>query len=345
MADKTVDLRSDTTTRPTAEMRDAMKAAEVGDDAFGEDPTVNLLQEKAAERLGMEAALLVPSGTMGNGLALMVHTEPGGTFLSHERGHVMGRTPFHTAAGIEPRTFATEFGVIAPDELAGLVQQDRSTGGNPGLLCIENSHNHSGGYAWLPEEVEAAAGAARDLGLKVHMDGARMFNSCVALGVEAPQYAGHVDSVMFCVSKGLSAPVGSLLCGSRAFIDRARKVRSSIGGTMRQAGTVAAAGIIALDRMVDRLAEDHRHARMLFEELDGIAGISPRQPPNPTNFVMVDALDLGWSSSDLGERVGAEGVLAIERPPNDLRLVLHRHLGTEDVEFAVEAFARTAAAA
>ena len=345
MADRTVDLRSDTTTRPTAEMRAAMQAAEVGDDAFGEDPTVNLLQEKAAERLGMEAALLVPTGTMGNGLALLVHTEPGGTFLSHERGHVMGRAPFHTAAGIEPRTFATEFGVIAPDELAGLVQSDRAAGGNPSLLCLENSHNHSGGYAWLPEEVAAAAGAAHDLGLKVHMDGARLFNSCVALGVEPRQYAGQVDSVMFCVSKGLSAPVGSLLCGSGEFIDKARKVRSSIGGTMRQAGTVAAAGIIALDRMVDRLAEDHRHAGMLCEGLAEIEGITPRQPPNPTNFVMVDAAGLGWSSSDFGEQVAAEGVLAIQRPPNDLRLVLHRHLGPEDVELAIEAFARVAAAA
>ena len=343
MADRTVDLRSDTTTRPTAEMRAAMQAAAVGDDAFGEDPTVNLLQEKAAERLGMEAALFVPSGTMGNGLALLVHTEPGDTFISHERGHVMGRAPFHTAAGIEPRTFAAEFGVIAPEELADLVQQDRAAAGKPSLLCLENSHNHSGGYAWLPEEVAAAAGAARDLGLKVHMDGARMFNSCVALGVEARQYAGHADSVMFCVSKGLSAPVGSLLCGSRDFIDKARKVRSSIGGTMRQAGTVAAAGIIALDSMVDRLAEDHRHARLLCGGLAEIEGITPRQPPNPTNFVMVDAIRLGWSSTDLGERVAAEGVLAIQRPPNDLRLVLHRHLGPEDVEFAIEAFARAAA--
>ena len=326
-------------------MRAAMQTAAVGDDAFGEDPTVNLLQEKAAERLGMEAALLVPSGTMGNGLALLVHTEPGDTFLSHERGHVMGRVPFHTAAGVEPRTFATEFGVIAPYELTDLVQKDRAAAGKPSLLCLENSHNHSGGYAWLPEEVAAAAGAARDLGLKVHMDGARMFNSCVALGIEPPQYAGHVDSVMFCVSKGLSAPVGSLLCGSGEFIDKARKVRSSIGGTMRQAGTVAAAGIIALDRMVDRLAEDHLHARLLCEGLARIEGIAPRQPPNPTNFVMVDATGLGWSSSDFGERVAAEGVLAIQRPPNDLRLVLHRHLGPEDVELAIEALARAAAAA
>ena len=345
MADRTVDLRSDTTTRPTDEMRAAMQSAEVGDDAFGEDPTVNLLQDKAAEKLGMEASLLVPSGTMGNGLALLVHTESGDTFLSHERGHVMGRTPFHTTAGITPHTFATEYGVVTLDEVTDLVQQACAAGGKPSLLCIENSHNHSGGYAWLPQEVETAGSAARAHGLKVHMDGARMFNSCVAHGIAALEYGKHVDSVMFCVSKGLSAPVGSLLCGSRDFIDKARRVRSSIGGTMRQAGTVAAAGLIALEKMVGRLAEDHENARLLYEGLRGIDGITSRQPPNPTNFVMVDATQLGWSSSDLGERVAAEGVLVIERPPNDLRLVLHRHLGRDDVDYTVEAFSKVAAAA
>jgi threonine aldolase len=342
MAERIVDLRSDTTTRPTAEMRAAMASAEVGDDAFGEDPTVNRLQVLAAEKVGMEAALFVPTGSMGNGLALLVHTEPGDTVFCHERSHVMGREPFFRTAGITPRTFAAEFGVISPDELTALVEM---CGDNPSALCIENSHNFSGGCAWLPEEVGTATAAARDHGLKIHMDGARLFNSCVALGVEARAYCRHVDSVMFCVSKGLSAPVGSLLCGNTEFIESARGLRSGIGGTMRQAGIVAAAGIVALENMVDRLAEDHEHARLLCEGLHAIDGMTPRQPPHPTNFVMVDGCERGWSSAELKQRLTAEGVLVIERPPDDLRLVVHRHLDGSDVEFAVEAFRRIAEAA
>ena len=342
MPERIVDLRSDTTTRPTAEMRAAMESAEVGDDAFGEDPTVNRLQALAAEKVGMEAALFVPTGSMGNGLALLVHTEPGDTIFCHERSHVMGRKPFFRTAGIAPRTFAAEFGVISPDELMALVEMP---GGRPSAVCIENSHNFSGGCAWLPEEVKTATTAARDHGLKIHMDGARLFNSCVALGVDASDYCRHVDSVMFCVSKGLSAPVGSLLCGNTEFVESARVLRSGIGGTMRQAGIVAAAGIVALEKMVDRLAEDHEHARQLCEGLRAIDGITPRQPPHPTNFVMVNATRLGWSSGDLKGRATAEGVLVIERPPDDLRLVLHRHIDRVDVEFTVEAFRRIAAAA
>ncbi len=318
--------------------------AEVGDDAFGEDPTVNRLQDLAAQKLGMEAALLLPTGSMANGLALLLHTEPGDTFFCHERAHVMGRQPFHTTGGVTPSTFATPFGVIEPDFLNELVNAARDQDGNPSLLCIENSHNFSGGYAWQLDEVEAAATAARDHGLKIHMDGARLFNSCVSLGIDASDYARHVDSVMFCVSKGLSAPVGSLLCGGADFIADARKLRSGIGGTMRQAGTIASAGIIALEEMVDRLAEDHEHARLLFEGLQTIDGITPRQPPNPTNFVMVEATQLGWSSDELSERVETQGVLVIKRPPNDLRLVLHRHLTRDDVDYTIETF-RTAAAA
>ncbi len=345
MTQRTVDLRSDTTTHPTDEMREAMKVAEVGDDAFGEDPTVNRLQDLAAEKLGMEAALLLPTGSMANGLALLLHTEPGDTFFCHERAHVMGRQPFHATGGVTPSTFATPFGVIEPDLLTELVNAVRDQDGNPSLLCIENSHNFSGGYAWKLDEVEAASAAARDHGLKIHMDGARLFNSCVALGIDASDYARHVDSVMFCVSKGLSAPVGSLLCGAADFIEDARKLRIGIGGTMRQAGTIASAGIIALENMVDRLAEDHEHARLLCEGLQTIDGLAPRQPPNPTNFVMVEAPQLGWSSEELSERVQAQGVLAIERPPNDLRLVLHRHLTRDDVDYTVETFRTVAAAA
>lgn len=339
MSQKTVDLRSDTITKPTDEMREAMRDAEVGDDSFGDDPTVNRLQTMAAERLGMEAAVFVPTGSMGNGLAILLHTKPGERIICHTRAHVMARDPFFRTAGIEPVNFDADFGVITPAELQAIVDTAQSDG-RPSLLCLENSHNFSGGNAWLLQEVEAISAAARASGLKLHMDGARLFNSCVALGVEAAEYARHVDSVMFCVSKGLSAPVGSLLCGSSDFVAEARALRSGIGGAMRQAGIVAAAGIMALEKMVDRLVKDHEHARLLCEGLSTIDGISPRQPPRPTNFVMVNTRELGHSSAELKLRLESEGVRSIERPPHDLRLVIHRHIGGEDLEYTIEAFRR-----
>ncbi len=339
MSDRTVDLRSDTTTRPTAAMFEAMARAAVGDDAFGEDPTVRRLQQKAAAMLGKEAALYVPSGTMGNHCALLAHVGEGDAVFFEERAHLFGgtRRASWNLAGALPHPLQAELGVPDPRQLEEAVNAARAKGQRPALVCIENTHNHSGGYAWAPEEVEAVTAQSRELGMKVHMDGARLFNAAVAMGVEAEEYARHADSVMFCLSKGLGAPVGSMLCGGAQLVEKARAVRSSLGGTMRQAGVVAAAGLVALEGMVERLAEDHRRARVLCAALQGLDGWAVRQPPNPTNFVMLESAAPGEPARGLCDELKARGVLGIARPPAKVRLVLHRHIDDDDVEFTAAA--------
>ncbi len=332
MPEKTVDLRSDTTTRPTQEMRQAMAQAAVGDDAYGEDPTVNQLQDLAAAKLGTEAALYVPSGSMGNRCALTTQTNPGEAVLFEEHAHpsVCAAGEY---AGVQTYPLAAEYGMITPAQVREMVNAARADGARPTLLCVENTHNFSGGAAWLPADLEKLCGTAREHGLKVHMDGARLFNAAVARGVEVQEFTRGVDSVMFCVSKGLSAPVGSLLCGSRELIDQARTVRKDLGGNMRQAGVIAAAGIVALENMVERLEEDHRLAHYLFKKLQPISGIKATQPPTPTNFVMVDVSALGWKAENLTEKWKAVGILAHPRPPTRTRLVVHRHLTAEDADY------------
>ena len=345
MSDR-IDLRSDTTTRPTAAMFEAMAHAAVGDDAWGEDPTVQRLQQAAAGKLGKEAALYVPSGTMGNACALMAHVGEGDAVFFEERAHLFGgtRRASWTLSGAAPHPLQAELGVPDPRQLEEAVNAARARGQRPALVCIENTHNHSGGYAWAPEEVEAVSAHSRELGMKVHMDGARLFNAAVAMGVEAREYARHADSVMFCLSKGLSAPVGSMLCGPEELVDKARAVRSSLGGTMRQAGVVAAAGLVALEGMVDRLAEDHRRARVLCGALQGLHGWAVWQPPNPTNFVMLESAAPGEPARALCDALEARGVLCLARPPAKIRIVLHRHIGDGDVEVTAAAV-RVAAAA
>ena len=337
MSDRKVDLRSDTVTKPTDEMRQAMMQAIVGDDSYGEDPTVNELQDKAAAKVGMEAALYVPSGTMANRCALVSHTRPGDAVLGEEGAHLYAgeRKSYVNIAGLAPRTIKGESGIIKPEQVDEAVESANPLVAQPSLLCLENTHNVSGGTSWLPEEMEATAAAAHRHGLKVHIDGARIFNAVVAVGVDIKDYTRHVDSMMFCVSKGLSAPVGSLLCGRRDFIERARNMRKRLGGSMRQVGMVAAAGIVALDKMVDRLAEDNERARLLYEGLRQIEGIEAMQPFRPTNFVHVDVEGMGWKPEDLLERWASSGILAHARPPTNIRLVGNRHITDEDVEYLI----------
>ena len=337
MPEKIVDLRSDTVTLPTQEMKEAMMEAALGDDGYGEDATVNRLQELAAEKLGMEAGIYVPSGTMGNACALFAHTRSGDDVFFEERAHLFAgaRGEFAVLNGVRPHPMQAEFGVIQPEQLDEIINSEDVS--QPNLLCIENTHNGSGGSAWTPSEVEAISKAARTHGLKVHMDGARIFNAVVAHGVDVKDYTQHIDSVMFCVSKGLSAPVGSLLCGSRSFIDEADAVRKRLGGGMRQAGIIAAAGIVALEKMVDRLAEDHETARLLCVGLEAIEGIKIQRPPTPTNFAMVNVEALGWCSESLIEKWKACGILTNPRPPAGARLVAHRHITPEDVTYVVDA--------
>ena len=311
----------------------------------GRTPPSSGFRQAAAGKLGKEAALYVPSGTMGNACALMAHVGEGDAVFFEERAHLFGgsRRPSWALSGAAPHPLQAELGVPDPRQLEEAVNAARDQGQRPALVCIENTHNHSGGYAWRLDEVEAVSAQSRELGMKVHMDGARLFNASVAMGVEAEEYARHADSVMFCLSKGLSAPVGSMLCGDADLVERARAVRSSLGGTMRQAGVVAAAGLVALEGMVDRLAEDHRRARVLCGALQGLDGWAVWQPPNPTNFVMLESAAPGEPAGALCDALEARGVLCLARPPAKIRIVLHRHIGDEDVEVTAAAVREAAA--
>ncbi|MBM3279731.1 MAG: aminotransferase class I/II-fold pyridoxal phosphate-dependent enzyme [Candidatus Handelsmanbacteria bacterium] len=338
MPERIVDLRSDTVTKPTEEMLEAMRCAPVGDDVYGEDPTVKALEELAASRMGMEAGMFVPSGTMGNTCALLAHTHSGEEMVVEELAHIYNweAGAYANLAGLTVRPVRGEHGVFTPAQLEAALRPDNPHFPRQTLLCLENTHNNAAGAVWTPAQMEAVAAAARARGLAVHLDGARIFNAAVALGVEAREFARHVDSVMFCVSKGLSGPVGSLLCGSKEFIGRAYRERKRLGGAMRQAGVIAAAGIVAIEKMTARLAEDHANARRLCEGLARIPGFAVRQAPLPTNILMVDVAGLGWTSEELLSRWKAAGVLCNRRPPTGARLVTHRHVSAADVDYALE---------
>ena len=348
-ADAPMDLRSDTLTHPTERMRQAMHAAEVGDDCFGEDPTVKRLEAMAAERLGKEAAVYVPSGSMANSTALITHLEIGSRsgdgrppLVVHEsHAHMFSGDRERLAAALfafEPVVVDTEWGVLTPEHLQQAIAAH--PGAAPLLLCIENTHNYTGGGAVTPAQVNAVADAAHAAGMRVHCDGARLFNAAVAQRLPAAELVEQVDSVMFCVSKGLSAPVGSILCGEAAFIDAARDTRKLHGGSMRQAGVIAAAGIVSLEVMVDRLAEDHVNAARLRAGLRTIDGIEVVEPAIPTNFAVVDVRGLGWTAEQMLDRYRADGVLGGPRPPTRVRLVVNRHIGAAQVDRVIEATRR-----
>ena len=336
--DRMVDLRSDTITRPTEAMWEAMRHAEVGDDVYGEDPTVQRLQELAAAKMGMEAALYVPSGTMGNTCALLAHTHPGEEVIVEELAHLYcwEAGAYASIAGLATRPVRGEEGIFTAEQLEAVLRPPNPHFPRTSLLCLENSHNNAAGAVWSADEMAAVAKVARERGLKVHLDGARVFNAAVTLGVEVTELTQHVDSVMFCVSKGLSAPVGSLLCGSRAFVDEAFRARKRLGGAMRQSGIIAAAAIVAIETMVDRLAEDHETARLLAEGLGAIDGITATRAPRPSNIVMANVGGLGWASADVIERWGAMGIKCNPRPPSGVRLVTNRHVTADDINYVLE---------
>ncbi|MEE6210633.1 low specificity L-threonine aldolase [Salarchaeum sp. III] len=334
-----LDFRSDTVTRPTEEMREAARTADVGDDVYREDPTVNELEAEAVARVGMEAAMFVPSGTMGNQIAARVHTERGQEALVEETSHVykyeLGGFAQHSE--LQVRTFdGGENGAPTPEQVeAGYVEEELHRPGT-GLLCLENTHNVKGGVAVDPDTVGAAAEAARDHGVPVHLDGARLFNAAVSLDVSASEITEHVDSVMFCLSKGLGAPVGSILAGDAAFIENARRVRKLFGGGMRQAGMVAAPGLVALEN-VSRLSVDHENAAALAAGLDDIDGL--RAPAPDTNIVLVHTEDAGLTASELIERCEREDVLASEFGEHTVRFCTHQDVDESDVSTAVETVA------
>jgi len=332
----TIDLRSDTVTRPSAAMRDAARDAGVGDDVYRDDPTVNELEARAADLVGMEAALFVPSGTMGNQAAVRVHTERGQEVIVDEQAHVYKWELAGLAqlSELQARNVdAGERAVPTPETIREAhVAEDLHRPGT-GLVTIENTHNSRGGVAVPVERVDAAAEAAHDLGVPIHVDGARLFNACVALDVPPERMVGNVDSVMFCLSKGLGAPVGSMLAGPREFVDSARRVRKLLGGGMRQAGVIAAPGLLALEN-VDRLAEDHENARRLAAGLDAIEGLSAPEPD--TNIVRVDSSGAGLTAEAFVEAIGERGVLAGAFGPYVTRLCTNLDVDGADVEAAVE---------
>jgi threonine aldolase len=339
-----IDLRSDTVTQPTDEMREAMARAVVGDDVFGEDPTVNDLEALAASMLGKEAGLFVPTGTMANLVAVLTHTQKGEEVFVESDSHIYCNEvgSMSAVAGASPHPIAGRAGYVAPEQLRDAVRPSNIHFPIPRLLCVENTHNRAGGVPLTPQEMDAICVTAHELGLVVHVDGARIFNAAVALGVPAPILVRHADSAMFCVSKGLSAPVGSVLVGSRAFIDRARRFRKMVGGGMRQAGVIAAAGVVALKTMVGRLAEDHANARALAEGIAHVPGLSVDITRVRTNIVQVRVTG-PFTGPEFTDRLREAEVLALPSGPATIRMVTHRHISAPDVRRAIEAIRQTAA--
>ncbi|WP_135827516.1 threonine aldolase family protein [Halorussus halobius] len=331
-----IDLRSDTVTKPDDAMREAARDAEVGDDVYGEDPTVNELEARAADLVGFEDALYVPTGTMGNQVAVRTHTERGQEVLSERESHVVKWELGGMAqlSGLQLRSLdGGERGVPTPEQVReGYVEEDAHRPGT-GLLTLENTHNSKGGIAIDPGKIDAAAEAAHDHGVPVHLDGARVCNAAVALDVPPARIAESVDSVMFCLSKGLGAPVGSMLAGSEAFVARARRNRKLFGGGMRQAGVIAAPGLAALDN-VDRLADDHENARVLAERLAGIDGLDVQEPE--TNIVLVDTERTGLTAEAFLDDCEDAGVLGTQFDTHVARFCTHWDVDREDVETAAE---------
>jgi threonine aldolase len=331
-----VDLRSDTLTKPTAAMRTAMAAAEVGDDVFGEDPTIQALEARAAELAGKEAALFVPSGTMANLIACKLHTQPGDEVIVERTSHLYRYEAggFAAYAGVSVALVDGERGLFAPERIDAAVRLHDVHQPRSRLLWLEDTHNAGGGSCWPLARLADVATAGRAHGLAVHLDGARVWNACVAQEVPLPAIARHVDSLSFCFSKGLGCPVGSVLIGDRPFIAEARHTRKMLGGGLRQAGVLAAAALYALEHHVARLADDHRHAAILADGLDGLAGLRIRRPVE-TNIVLVDTSATARSAIDLvGTLIGA-GIRCLPMDATTARLVTHLDVGREDVEHAV----------
>jgi threonine aldolase len=337
-----VDLRSDTVTRPTDEMRAAMAAAEVGDDVMGEDPTINRLQDMAAEKMGKEAGLFLPSGTMGNLAAVLAHCGRGDELIVGNQAHTFRYEAGGTAALAGAHSFVLPNhadGTLALDEIRNAVRDDDPHCPISRLLMLENTQNRCGGVVLGLDYMDRAGALAHELGLKLHIDGARIFNAAAALHVSAADLVRQADSVTFCLSKGLCAPVGSVLCGERVFIARALRARKQLGGGMRQAGILAAAGIIALEKMTGRLGEDHARARMLAKGLGEIPGVFLEHTVPATNMVF---FNLGEQVKPNADEIAGllipHGVLVHSAGPRRFRLVTHFWIDDAGIERTIDAF-------
>ncbi len=338
MSTSWIDLRSDTVTLPSDEMRRAMASAEVGDDVYGEDPTINRLEARAAEIFGREASIFVPSGTMGNQIAIKLHTRPGQEILCEERGHIFNweMAMLSWFSGCTVRPVAAPQGILSWDLLAAKIAPSTYYVAQTGLISMENTHNMAGGTVTPVAAMEDICAKAHERGLPVHLDGARVFNAATYLGKPVAEITRGFDSVMFCLSKGLGAPVGSLLVGSKDFIAQARSVRKALGGGMRQAGILAAAGLIALERGPARLHEDHATARLLAEGLAEIPGIAIDLSTVQTNVVICDVSATGKSSAEIAAELKSQGVLAGMVNPQLIRFVTHLNVSRADCEKALQ---------
>lgn len=327
-----VDLRSDTVTKPTSEMRRAMAEAEVGDDVYGEDPTVNRLEKRTAEIFEREAALFVPTGTMGNQIAIKVHTHHGQEVICEERAHIINleSATVSTFSGCMPRAIYGEDGVITWAQIKRRIAPKLYYRSQTGLIVLENTLNLAGGTIFPQDVANEICDRAHEAGLPVHLDGARIFNASAATGKPVTELSRKFDSVMFCLSKGLAAPVGSMLAGSRPFIEKARVFRKAMGGGMRQAGVLAAAGLVALEKMPGRLKEDHDNARLLAEGLAQINGIKIDPGKVPTNILVFDISQTGMDADDFNRRLGTRNVLANTIGPDLMRFVTHLDVSRED---------------
>ena len=336
-----VDLRSDTITQPTPSMRNAMATAEVGDDVFGEDPTIIKLEELAAERLGKEAGLFVTSGTMANLVCQLSHCGRGDEMILGDQAHIFyyEQGGSSTVGSIHPRTVPNQpDGRLLLQDIEAAIRPDNIHFPVTRLVVLENTHNRCNGAPLDTLYLQSVRHLADEYGLKIHMDGARLFNAAVALDTSAAELADTVDSVSICLSKGLAAPVGSVVCGPRSFVERARRARKVLGGGMRQAGILAAAGIVALTDMTERLVEDHRNARRLAEGLSDLKGLTIDPELVKTNIVFFETKDDNYTEEQLAEALSNEGVRVLPIGTGRLRAVTHYHITEKDIDFALTAF-------
>jgi len=343
---RTVDLRSDTTTLPTDEMRQAISGSELGDDVFQGDPTVNKLQDLAAQRMGKEAALLVPSGTMANLASILTHCGRGAEVILGNRAH----TYKYEKGGIS--AYGGIHSTQIPNQDDGTMQLEDIRAAIRGiddhfpvtkLICLENTHNVCGGAPLSVTYTKEVANLAKAHNIKLHIDGARIFNAAVAQGVEVQELVEDADSMSFCMSKGLAAPVGSIICGSKDFIDQARGIRKGLGGGMRQAGIIAAAGIVALETMVDRLQEDHTNARLLADGIADLPGIILDPESIKTNIIYFDMDDAAMESADFLAALSTKGIQFFDTGPRRFRMVTHYGITAEDILYTIDGFKQTLA--
>jgi threonine aldolase len=328
-----IDLRSDTVTKPTEKMRKASFEAELGDDVYGEDPTINKLEEKAAEVLGKESALFVTSGTQGNQIAVLTHCQPGNEIILEEESHLFyyEAAAISAFAGVQPRTLKGNRGAMEPTLVESAIRGDDVHLPETTLICLENTHNRAGGAVVPVENMKAIYNISTQHNIPVHLDGARLFNAAVALNQPVTEFTKYTTTVQICLSKGLGSPVGSIIAGDQEFIRKARKWRKRLGGGLRQAGVIAAPGYIALTEMVDRLSEDHANAKRLEEGIRNIPALSIVNQVD-TNILLIDIEKLNITSAEFLEKLKSEGILAVAFGPSMIRFTTHYDVTTEQID-------------